>query len=1175
MPDESHVQLPPERIGSYQRVGESPLGTGGMGVVWLYRETGISSREVAIKFIRIDENIELNKANLIKDIKALEALPIHQNIITMYTVIEEQGNIALVMEYVPGGMTLRGAIHEHPHGMPIPLAKEILAGILSGVSHAHDYGVIHRDIKPDNILMRQPRANSVLGRNNVKIVDFGISKVRRGDTRRFTTAVAFTEAYAAPEQINAEETGGFTDVYAIGVVLYEMIAGRKPFDGKIAEIITGHCFKAPPPITRGDIPDGLRAMLDKALQKDPSDRYQDAIEMQMEYYALDRMGELGPMGGRPETTKPREGGAQSATGPQTDNSGNWDTGGAGQGQGQEDDDNTIISGQKKKRPLAESRKPEDVTERHDSSQRDDEWHSGSGEEEARRREESKRRAEEKARWEAAEEARLKEEEEARRREESKRRAEEKARWEAAEAARLKEEEDARRREESKRRAEEKARWEAAEAARLREEEEARLREEEEARRREESKRRAEEKARWEAAEKARLREEEEARQRAQAEAERKAEEEAKKKAKEEAKRLAKEETRRQAAEEARRKEEAKARRKAEAEALRIAQATERATSYVDAQLPQDSDRPEYGPGFSVGSRQIKISGLLTRKNIIIAAAAALLVALPIVIVKSASGKQKGNAKEPAKEDSGSEYDLSSLLASSAPDFSRVSKIELNKKILDLEVGQSETLRSTISPIQATDKKVYWSSSDKRVATVLNGPSANGLVRAVGDGNAVITAKSSDGGFIAFCDVRVSAIPNSGIQLDKRSEVLVVGKAGQDTLTLTATINPPQAANKKLQWSSSNPAVAAVTERGANAHEGFVRAIGSGSTVITVKSSDGTLQQTSCNITVKVPVTGIVLKPSPQTLRVAQTDLLTPTIQPSGASNKNVSWRSDNPSVASVDINTGLVRAISRGSAVITATAMDDSNVSAQVRYTIEPSEAQLRAEQEERDRQRAAAEAEENRRRAAEAAAPPANAPPPTTAPATTVPIVVGSRVDRAKETVNRLAGNFAVTGSGNNMTWRHKDVSSFVSGREGAVANRREPESGTLDVRIVRGNALEMTASHIFGASGSKHPYRQVQVSYAAGGSRVATASGLSPATKSDFNRGLTSESVSLSQDFLSRIATASVQGRDMAIEFHGDTDKAFALPNSVQKAIQETLELHEALAILMAENVPIQKSY
>jgi len=295
MQDDSHnsqSSLPPERIGNYQRVGESPLGVGGMGVVWLYRETGISSREVAIKFIKLDENTEHNKAGLIKDIKAMEAMPIHQNIITMYNVIEEQGNIALVMEYAPGGITLKNVIQGYPLGLPIPLVKEILTGLLSGLAHAHEHAVIHRDLKPDNILMRQPKQGAEFNRNSAKIADFGISKVLHNGTRRLSTVVAFTEAYAAPEQINAEETGGFTDVYAIGIVLYEMLAGRKPFEGKTSEIIIGHCHKPPPPINRADLPSGLKKLLDKALQKEPMARYRDAIEMLAEYQELDRMGEF-------------------------------------------------------------------------------------------------------------------------------------------------------------------------------------------------------------------------------------------------------------------------------------------------------------------------------------------------------------------------------------------------------------------------------------------------------------------------------------------------------------------------------------------------------------------------------------------------------------------------------------------------------------------------------------------------------------------------------------------------------------------------------------------------------------------------------------------------------------------------------------------------------------------
>ena len=243
-------------------------------------------------------------------------------------VIEEQGNIALVMEYVPGGITLKKVIKNNPNGLPIPTVKEILVGILSGVAHAHEHGVIHRDLKPDNILMRQPKQGAEFNRNSAKIADFGISRVHQDGTRRLSTVVAFTEAYAAPEQINAEETGGFTDVYAIGVVLYEMLAGRKPFEGKTSEIIIGHCHKPPPPINRDDLPNGMKKLLDKALQKEPAARYRDTIEMLAEYQTLDRMGELGLTSSQTETATPDEVATESQT--------------------PEDYDKTIVSGEKEK-----------------------------------------------------------------------------------------------------------------------------------------------------------------------------------------------------------------------------------------------------------------------------------------------------------------------------------------------------------------------------------------------------------------------------------------------------------------------------------------------------------------------------------------------------------------------------------------------------------------------------------------------------------------------------------------------------------------------------------------------------------------------------------------------------------------------------------------------------------
>ena len=252
----------------------------------------------------------------------------------------------------------------------------------------------------------------------------------------------------------------------------------------------------------------------------------------------------------------------------------------------------------------------------------------------------------------------------------------------------------------------------------------------------------------------------------------------------------------------------------------------------------------------------------------------------------------------------------------------VTGVSLDKNELTLTVGQTEKLTATVEPSNATNKNVSWSSSDTAVATV----ASDGTVTAVGAGTATITVTTEDGGKTATCAVTVNAatVPVTGVSLNKSELALIVGQ----TEKLVATVQPSDATNKNVSWSSSNTAVATV------ASDGTVTAVGAGTATITVTTEDGGKTAT-CAVTVNaatVPVTGVSLNKSELALIVGQTEKLVATVQPSDATNKNVSWSSSNTAVATVDAD-GTVRAVGAGTATITVTT-EDGNKTATCTVTV-------------------------------------------------------------------------------------------------------------------------------------------------------------------------------------------------------------------------------------------------
>lgn len=241
----------------------------------------------------------------------------------------------------------------------------------------------------------------------------------------------------------------------------------------------------------------------------------------------------------------------------------------------------------------------------------------------------------------------------------------------------------------------------------------------------------------------------------------------------------------------------------------------------------------------------------------------------------------------------------------------VTGVSLNKQTLSMVEGDSETLTASVAPSNATNKAVSWKSSDASVASVDN----SGKVTAVKAGSATITVTTTDGSKTATCSVTVTAktIEVNDVGLDKSEMEMVAG----DSYQFTVTLKPDNASDKTLSWSSSDENVATVD------NTGKVTAVSEGKVTITVKTSNPA-QSASCDITVKaasIPVTGVNIDSWIINLGVNETAAIAYTIQPEDATNKEVTFSSDNTDVVAVD-SEGTLVGVSSGSAKVTVTTVD-------------------------------------------------------------------------------------------------------------------------------------------------------------------------------------------------------------------------------------------------------------
>ena len=253
----------------------------------------------------------------------------------------------------------------------------------------------------------------------------------------------------------------------------------------------------------------------------------------------------------------------------------------------------------------------------------------------------------------------------------------------------------------------------------------------------------------------------------------------------------------------------------------------------------------------------------------------------------------------------------------------VTSLTLNKTVLPLQPKKTEKLTATVSPSDADNKTVKWTTSNSAVATV----NSNGKVTAKGKGTAIIKATAADGsGENATCTVTVVTPKKSvsSVTLNKRSLTMQVGK----TQTLSVTVKPTNADIRNVIWTSSNTKVATVDSKGK------VKAIGKGTATITATAADGSGKNAACKVTVvKKIVTGVTIKCKANTVKVKKTLTLTATVQPTNADIKDVTWKSSNTKVATVDSN-GKVCGIKKGTVTITATAKDGSGKKDTMKVTV-------------------------------------------------------------------------------------------------------------------------------------------------------------------------------------------------------------------------------------------------
>ena len=292
------------KAGRYEVVGE--LGRGAMGVVYKAMDPVIG-RTVAVKTIRLsEEGTGLSRPELLTRFQTearAAGLLTHPNIVVVFDAGEEDGLYYITMELVEG-KSLQ-ALLDGGHAFPLPRTLRIMEQTCSALQFAHERNVIHRDIKPANLMLTAD--------DTVKVTDFGTAKILQFGTVQQTAHVMGTPSYMSPEQVKGRAVDGRSDIFSLGVMLYEMVTGEKPFPGQnITTVIYKIVNEDPVPPRQIDpsIHPGISAVIMKALVKEPDQRYQNCREMLED---LRNYRTIARRGGNPLSTMMMGGGSPAAT----------------------------------------------------------------------------------------------------------------------------------------------------------------------------------------------------------------------------------------------------------------------------------------------------------------------------------------------------------------------------------------------------------------------------------------------------------------------------------------------------------------------------------------------------------------------------------------------------------------------------------------------------------------------------------------------------------------------------------------------------------------------------------------------------------------------------------------------------------------------------------------------
>jgi serine/threonine protein kinase len=256
-----------DRIGDHEIIGT--LGSGGMGRVYQVRHT-ISHRIEAMKVLLPERPATEEIAQrFLREIRLLASLD-HPNIASLHTAYRHEGELIMIMEFVEG-LTLRAKLDAN--SVMMGRSVDYIQQVLAGLAYAHDHGIIHRDIKPSNIIINRE--------DRVKLVDFGLAFPTLGSDVTRTGAILGSLHYMSPEQVMGEQLDARSDLYAVGVVLYQLLTGRPPFDGAGEYAIASSHLRAMPidPVSiNQSIPTPLSEAVLKSLAKSPDGRFQTAKE---------------------------------------------------------------------------------------------------------------------------------------------------------------------------------------------------------------------------------------------------------------------------------------------------------------------------------------------------------------------------------------------------------------------------------------------------------------------------------------------------------------------------------------------------------------------------------------------------------------------------------------------------------------------------------------------------------------------------------------------------------------------------------------------------------------------------------------------------------------------------------------------------------------------------------